>query len=509
MAAAAKITTGELPDAQLSSNVSLLGTAIDSTEITDDTILNADINTAAAIGWTKIDKSGAVGSDVGLGNVDNIQQMPLTYLDTNNALTADSDTKVPSQKAIKSYVDTQIAASGDITEVTTSATTSGLTGGALTGAVALTVDVDGATMEISGSNKVQVKDGGITDAKLASGIDAAKITTGTLPDARLSTNVTQLGATITSDEVTSESGKYFTYKPDNTACADGQVIKWVTASLRWDCQNDTDTTYTAGTGITLTSTTFNVDALVGDVSGLPTTTVVGKIQGRAVDATAPASSEVLKWDGDSWAPSADADTTYTGGTGLTLSTTTFNVDALVGDVTGLTTTTVVGKIQGRAVDATAPASSEVLKWDGDSWAPSADTDTTYTASGGITLAAGNFTNDLGTTIETGEITSLNVGKIANAASEYFIYKPGNSSCNDGQVLKWANGNAQWECGYFCSINSGCQFNICDGSIFHLCRIYIINSNIWKWFHYPFRISCIPTDNIQIDSAGDIKVCNFF
>lgn len=47
-------------------------------------------------------------SDVGLGNVDNIQQMPLSYLDTDNTLAADSDVKVASQKAIKAYTDNKI-----------------------------------------------------------------------------------------------------------------------------------------------------------------------------------------------------------------------------------------------------------------------------------------------------------------------------------------------------------------------------------------------------------------
>jgi len=49
-------------------------------------------------------------TDVGLSNVDNVQQMPLSYLDTDDALTADSDVKVPSQSAIKSYVDGLLSA---------------------------------------------------------------------------------------------------------------------------------------------------------------------------------------------------------------------------------------------------------------------------------------------------------------------------------------------------------------------------------------------------------------
>ena len=59
-------------------------------------------------------------SQVGLGSVDNVQQLPMSYLDTDTSLTANSDVKVPSQKAVKTYIDAQNAAqnttiSGDAT----------------------------------------------------------------------------------------------------------------------------------------------------------------------------------------------------------------------------------------------------------------------------------------------------------------------------------------------------------------------------------------------------------
>ena len=45
---------------------------------------------------------------VGLGSVDNVQQLPLSYLDTDGALAANSDTKVASQKAVRTYVDNKV-----------------------------------------------------------------------------------------------------------------------------------------------------------------------------------------------------------------------------------------------------------------------------------------------------------------------------------------------------------------------------------------------------------------
>lgn len=108
--------------------------------------------------------------------------------------------------------------------------------------------VDGLTLEVNGSNNLQVKDSGITNAKIATGIDASKISTGTLPDSVLSTNVSKLGSTIESVEIT-----------DGTI-ADSDIS--ATASIGWTKIDKTGaaagdigavantTTVTAGTGLT-------------------------------------------------------------------------------------------------------------------------------------------------------------------------------------------------------------------------------------------------------------------
>jgi hypothetical protein len=50
------------------------------------------------------------------------------------------------------------------------------------------------------------------------------------------------------------------------------------------------------------------------------------LQMRPVSAAAPATNQVLKWNGTEWAPAADANTTYTAGSGLILTTTQFSVN---------------------------------------------------------------------------------------------------------------------------------------------------------------------------------------
>lgn len=85
-------------------------------------------------------------------------------------------------------------------------------------------------------------------------------------------------------------------------CSANQIPKW--NGTAWACAADVDTTYTAGTGLSLNGTTFRL------------------LPGCATD-------EIPKWNGTAWACAADADTdtntTYTAGTGLNLTGTTFSL----------------------------------------------------------------------------------------------------------------------------------------------------------------------------------------
>ena len=93
---------------------------ITTSEITDGTIVNADISASAAIAASKIS---------GLGTVSTLAS------DTDGTLAADSDSNVATQKATKTYADTKVpkstvTAKGDVIAATASATVTNVAVGA-------------------------------------------------------------------------------------------------------------------------------------------------------------------------------------------------------------------------------------------------------------------------------------------------------------------------------------------------------------------------------------------
>jgi len=102
----AKVASQKATKTYMDGQVSTLNTTISGINTTvgaNQTTMNNHIsNTSNPHATTK--------AQVSLGNVDNIQQLPMSYLDTDTALANNSDSKVASQKAVKSYVDGKVAA---------------------------------------------------------------------------------------------------------------------------------------------------------------------------------------------------------------------------------------------------------------------------------------------------------------------------------------------------------------------------------------------------------------
>lgn len=150
--------------------------SVDSSKIVDGSIVNADINASAAIAWSKINKTGAAAADVGA---------------------------VPTTRSISTN------------------TGSGLSGGGnLSADRSLALNVDNSTIEIA-TNTVQVKDGGITNAKIAT-VNVSKIVSGV---------------------------DYFTYTPGGGECSGGGILTWNTVNDRWEC-GLLPTVITAHSGLT-------------------------------------------------------------------------------------------------------------------------------------------------------------------------------------------------------------------------------------------------------------------
>ncbi len=93
--------------------------------------------------------------------------------------------------------------------------------------------------------------GAITNVKLDTGIDASKITAGTLPLSVIPTIPAAQIASLEVSQLVSTSG-YFSYAPGGVNCADGELLRW-TIVTGWQCTNNTVITPAGNLGIGMSS----------------------------------------------------------------------------------------------------------------------------------------------------------------------------------------------------------------------------------------------------------------
>lgn len=147
------------------------------------------------------------------------------------------------------------------------------------------------------------------------------------------------------------------------------------------------------------------NSLAGDVFGFVSNVTVAKLNTKplAPSSLNPQHNDVLTWDVNQggWAPKATQH--WLPGQGMQQITGSYAVDFTVldsrymgqnpilgGDLNGVANAATVAGLQGRPVVNSAPTPNQVLKWSGSAWGPAADTNTTYTAGFGLSLASNQF-----------------------------------------------------------------------------------------------------------------------
>ncbi len=224
-------------------------------------------------------------------------------------------------------------------------------------------------------------------------------------------------------DIGSAATKYFTYRPNNSACSNGQVLKWDSSNSRWSCANDNDSAASSfvstltvnaplvnsgtasdpvlsvSTGTTSTPGILRLANNGGTTSG----TAVEANDSRLTDARIPTGLATGDLSGTYPSPNLSNTTVSAGTYGSATQVAGFTVDT-----------------KGRL---------------------------TFATSTPITFPVASVAGKSGTVvIDPSDITSL--------ASKYLTYKPNNVACADGQVLKWDNSNSHWSCANDSDSSSG-------------------------------------------------------
>ena len=207
-----------------------------------------------------------------------------------------------------------------------------------------------------------------------------------------------------------------------TLPSNNQVLKWNSGLNEWTPATDTAgaATYSAGTGLSLTGTTFSAQNTSAQWNA-------SQIEGTGVSSSSPTSGQVLKYNSTTgkWEPNADNNTTYNAGAGIVITGTLISADSANAVWNS-------NKIQNVSVSTTAPTNGQVLQYSSSTgkWMPNTiSTGTNYTSGAGITIS--------GTTISA---DSTNAAWNANKIQSKKIspVSPGNN-----QVLKWNSGLNEW------------------------------------------------------------------
>ena len=398
----------------------------------------------------------------------------LSNKSTDVAADASSNTKYPSVKAVKDYVD--VATTGIAFQAALNAKAD-INSPTFTGTPYLPSGSTGVTQS-PGNNSTSLATTSFVQTAMANAtvVDANATTkgkvqlAGDLGGTAAAPIVAKLqGATLSSSSPT--TGQVLKYNgtawvPDAVVLAEAQTLSLSGTTVTLSGTNSSVTLPAVGDA---TSSATGKVQLAGDLGGVATAPNVVKIQGIPVSNTAPAIGQVLKYDGTSYVPNSSilAETQVLSLSGSTLSisgtsssvvlpsstSSSVGLMQLAGDLGGTASVPKVVGIQGIPVATTTPVTGQVLKYDGTNYVPSNSimTETQTLGLSGSTLTISGTNSSVVIPIAADATTSTNgilrlAGDLGGTAASPLVAKiqgktVSSTAPTTGQVLKYDG--TQW------------------------------------------------------------------
>ena len=325
-------------------------------------------NTTRSLSYDPATQNLSLSGGGGTINLSTLKEVPSLTGQAGKYLTTDGTT----------LTWTTIGTIGDITSIIAG---QGLTGGATSGDISLSVNTDGTTISVNGSNQLQLSDGAVTSGKIAgNAVNGSHIIDGSITSTEILDNTISTAdlapSSVTGPKIANNSitTTHITSGGNNKVLTtDG------TGSVSWI---DRSTFVDDNQGLSLAGNTLNIDngasanlnnlSTTGDVAGPLNAQVIqagavnsSKIQDGSVtttDLNSGGVNKVMTTDGTGVVSWIDRSTFVDDNQSLTLAGNTVNIDGGTGvDLNNITTTgDVAGALNAQVIQPGTVNSSKIL-----------------------------------------------------------------------------------------------------------------------------------------------------